>query len=94
MSGKIILLIMKIILRIVKIILRIMKIILRIMKTILLIAKNICILFERLCKARVKLYVKWLEGTNVECVRTFFRTRNKPYISDGFEVRTIHSQPV
>ena len=48
---------------------------------------------ERLCKASVRLCVKCLEGTNVASVRTNFRTRHKPYISDGFEVQTIHSQP-
>ena len=69
------------------------KIILLIMKTILLIAKNICILYKRLCKASVRLCVKCLPGTNVACVRTYFRTRHKPYISDGFEVQTTHSQP-
>ena len=66
------------------------KIILLIMKTILLIVKIILLIVgletgyaERIRKCQEKVHVyKPISG------------QDKPIISDGFEVQTIHSQPV
>ena len=70
------------------------KIILRIMKTILWIAKIILLIVgletgyaersrksQRKCQEKVRVYEP-MSG------------QDKPVISDGFEVQTIHSQPV
>ena len=66
-----------------KIILRIMKIILRIMKTILLIVGLETGYAERSREGQEKVRVyEPMSG------------QDKPVISDGFEVQTIHSQPV
>ena len=70
-----------------KIILRIMKTILRIVKIILLIVGLETGYAERSRKSQRKCQEK---------VRVYepMSRQDKPVISDGFEVQTIHSQPV
>ena len=66
-----------------KIILQIMKSILLIMKIILRVVGLETGYAERIRKCQEKVHVyKSILG------------QNKPFISDGFEVQTIHSQPV
>ena len=74
-----------------KIILRIMKTILRIVKIILLIVGLETGYAERSRKSQRKSQRKGQEKVRVYEPMS---GQDKPVISDGFEVQTIHSQPV
>ena len=70
--------------------------ILLIMKSILLIMKIILLIMKIILRI-VGLetgYAGASENAKKRCMYINILGQNKPFISDGFEVQTIHSQPV